>query len=247
MELVLFTIVMVIAMTLSGIIGFAGNIIALPMLSMFMDLKIAVAILLLITFVQATLQMIQLRKLVIWKDVCMISFYMLLLVPFGFIALHYLSEFIMKGFLGFFIFITAIKNMRRSKQRVQPYTERPWHKLYLVIAGLLTGAFGCGGPLMVIYCRNRYLERDQFRAMQFSAGSIVMGVSCLGNLWTDVYTIEIVPYLCFGLLAVSAAIYVSTKLVRKMDTDFFQKVVNLALLVSALMLLTQAGKGLIGS
>lgn len=247
MELFLFTVVMVIAMTLSGIIGFAGNIIALPLLSMFMDLKTAVAILLLITFIQTTLQMIQLRKLVIWKDVCMISFYMLLLVPVGFIALHYLSESIMKGLLGLFVFVTSLKNMLRASWSVQQYTERPWHKLYLIVSGLLTGAFGCGGPLMVIYCRNRYPERDQFRAMQFSTGAIVMGFSCLGNVWTGVYTAAIVPFILLGLLSVIAAIYFSTIFVRRMKADFFQRLVNIALLISALMLLLQACKELIGS
>lgn len=44
MEIVLYGVVMLVAMTLAGVIGFAANVLALPVLSMFLPLKTAVAI-----------------------------------------------------------------------------------------------------------------------------------------------------------------------------------------------------------
>lgn len=44
-ELILYGVVMVIAMTMAGIIGFAANVIALPLLSMFLPLNLVVSML----------------------------------------------------------------------------------------------------------------------------------------------------------------------------------------------------------
>ena len=41
--LLLFTIIMYLSMTISGVIGFAGNVIALPLLSLILDLPSAVS------------------------------------------------------------------------------------------------------------------------------------------------------------------------------------------------------------
>ncbi len=43
--LALFTVIMFVTMTISGVIGFAGNVIALPLLSQILDLSTAVAVL----------------------------------------------------------------------------------------------------------------------------------------------------------------------------------------------------------
>lgn len=56
MELIIYGLVMLVAMTLAGIIGFAANVLALPVLSMFLPLKTAVAVLMLIVAVQVVIQ-----------------------------------------------------------------------------------------------------------------------------------------------------------------------------------------------
>lgn len=51
---VIFALIMLVTMTVSGIIGFAGSVIALPLLSQILDLTTVVAVLSLSGFIQAT-------------------------------------------------------------------------------------------------------------------------------------------------------------------------------------------------
>ena len=246
MELILYGFVMLIAMTLAGVIGFAANVLALPVLSMFLPLKTAVAVLMLIVAVQIVIQALAARHEIRWREVWHIVAWMLLGMPIGFLALNVLPELLMKGLLGCFVAVTAVKGMiddaRGKKDRT--FRERPWHKLLLFLSGLLIGAFGCGGPLMVVYCRNRYRDKQTFRLMQFGAGSIVMTLPCLAYAAAGAYTAAGIPYIIVGFVAVAIALNLSAKIAQRMATGVFQKVVNVVLLVSAVTLLWQAVKGL---
>lgn len=246
MELVLYGFVMLIAMTLAGVIGFAANVLALPVLSMFLPLKTAVAVLMLIVAVQIVIQALAARHAIHWREVWHIVSWMLLGMPVGFLALNVLPELLMKGVLGLFVAVTAIKGIvddARGKKNAT-FQERPWHKILLFLAGLLIGAFGCGGPLMVVYCRNRYRDKETFRLMQFGAGSIVMTLPCFAYAAAGAYTASGIPYIIVGFVAVAIALNLSAKIAARMRTDVFQKVVNVVLLVSAATLLWQAVKGM---
>lgn len=241
MELILYGFVMLVAMTLAGVIGFAANVLALPVLSMFLPLKTAVAVLMLIVAVQVIIQAIQVRHQVNWREVVQLVVVVVIGMPIGFLALNFLPEQFMKGVLGLFVAATAIKGLLddvRGKKS-ETFQERPWHKLLLFFSGLLTGAFGCGGPLMVVYCRNRYRDKDTFRVMQFASGSIIMTLPCLAYAWSGAYTMAGVPYIIIGFLAVAVALRVSAKIARHLNTSAFQKLVNVVLLISAVMLIWQ--------
>lgn len=241
MELVLYGVVMLVAMTLAGVIGFAANVLALPVLSMFLPLKTAVAVLMLIVAVQIVIQAIQVRHDANWREVAHIVVFVIIGMPIGFLALNYLPEQLMKGFLGLFVAVTAVKGLVDDVRGRKPGTfqERPWHKILLFLSGLLTGAFGCGGPLMVVYCRNRYRDKESFRIMQFASGSIVMTLPCLAYAWSGAYTVAGIPYIVVGFIAVAIALKLSAKIAKRLNTAVFQKLVNVVLLISAIMLISQ--------
>ena len=242
MELISYGLVMLVAMTLSGIIGFAANVLALPVLSMFLPLKTAVAVLMLIVAVQIVIQAIQVRHEADWKEVAHIVFFVVIGMPVGFLALNFLPEQLMKGLLGVFVAATAVKGLMDEvhEKTSETFRERPWHKLLLFFSGVLTGAFGCGGPLMVVYCRNRYRDKETFRIMQFASGSVIMTLPCLAYAWSGAYTAAGVPYIVIGFLAVAVALKVSAKIAKHLNAAAFQKLVNVVLLISAIMLIWQS-------
>lgn len=246
-ELILYGVVMVIAMTMAGIIGFAANVIALPLLSMFLPLNLVVSMLVLIAALQSGVQAFRMRDRIHWKELAHIVLYLVIGMPFGLIMLNYLPELALKAILSVFIAATAVKGLvetSRGKKR-DTFQERPWHKLLLVCSGFISGAFGCGGPLTVIYTRNRYRDKDMFRVMQFGCGTFSMGLSTLGHVASGSYTIASLPYVVIGLVAVAIALRVSTWLVKRMNTTFFQQLVNVVLLFSALSLMSQVAQGVL--
>ena len=68
-----FALVVLIAMTVNGVVGFASNVIALPILSAFMDLSTAVTILAIISVTQSIALAIQNRKFILWKLVAKLT------------------------------------------------------------------------------------------------------------------------------------------------------------------------------
>lgn len=245
MEIVLYGIVMLVAMTLAGVIGFAANVLALPVLSMFLPLKTAVAVLMLIVAVQIVIQAFMYRRNIYWREVGHIVAWTLLGMPIGFVALNVLPELVMKAVLGLFVAATALKGIVDDARGKKPGTfqEKPYHKLLLFFSGLLTGAFGCGGPLMVVYCRNRYRDKDTFRMMQFGAGSIIMTLPCLAYAASGAYTAQGIPYIIVGFVAVAIALKASAAIARRMKTTIFQQLVNVVLLISAVTLMWQVVQG----
>ena len=111
MEIVLYGVVMLVAMTLAGVIGFAANVLALPVLSMFLPLKTAVAVLMLIVAVQIVIQAFMYRRNIYWREVGHIVAWTLLGMPIGFVALNVLPELVMKAVLGLFVAATALKGI----------------------------------------------------------------------------------------------------------------------------------------
>lgn len=246
MEIVLYGVVMLVAMTLAGVIGFAANVLALPVLSMFLPLKTAVAVLMLIVAVQIVIQAFMYRRNIYWREVVHIVVWTLLGMPIGFVALNVLPELVMKAVLGLFVAATALKGIVDDARGKKPGTfqEKPYHKLLLFFSGLLTGAFGCGGPLMVVYCRNRYRDKDTFRMMQFGAGSIIMTLPCLAYAASGAYTAQGIPYIIVGFVAVAIALKASAAIARRMKTTIFQQLVNVVLLISAVTLMWQVVQGM---
>ena len=246
MEIVLYGVVMLVAMTLAGVIGFAANVLVLPVLSMFLPLKTAVAVLMLIVAVQIVIQAFMYRKNIHWREVGHIVVWTLLGMPIGFVALNVLPELVMKAVLGLFVAATALKGIVDDARGKKPGTfqEKPYHKLLLFFSGLLTGAFGCGGPLMVVYCRNRYRDKDTFRMMQFGAGSIIMTLPCLAYAVSGAYTAQGIPYIIVGFVAVAIALRASAAIARRMKTTIFQQLVNVVLLISAVTLMWQVVQGM---
>lgn len=244
--LVLYGAVMLLAMTMAGLIGFAANVIALPLLSMFMPLELTVSMLVLFAALQSAVQAFRVRHEIHWRELAHILLFIIIGMPIGFFSLQYLPELALKGVLGIFVAFTAIKGLienHRGKAKTT-FHERPWHKLLLVCSGIISGAFGCGGPLTVIYTRNRYRDKQMFRVMQFGCGTFSMGLTCLAHVFAGSYTMARLPYMIVGLAAVLVALRLSTWLVQRMNTSFFQQLVNVVLLFSAASLLWQVVEGI---
>lgn len=110
-ELIIYGAVMLVAMTLAGVIGFAANVLALPVLSLFLPLKTAVAVLMFIVAVQIVIQAWMYRENIQWREVRHIVIWIIIGMPIGFVALNYLPELVMKAVLGLFVAVTALKGI----------------------------------------------------------------------------------------------------------------------------------------
>ena len=240
--LLLFTIIMYLSMTISGVIGFAGNVIALPLLSLILDLPTAVAVLALCSFIQTVIQSVQNRMYIHWQESLKIILLSCLSMPIGLFFLRYFPEAVSKLLLGVFVLIIAlqpmIQNLLRS-HRANTSTAHPWDWLYLIIGGIFSGAFASGGPLIVIYCTHRLSDKNIFRGTMFFSGCFSMGLVALEHFFQHHYTADTMLLTGIALVVMVAAIYTSTWIAGKVDTQRFHTLVNLALVFAGAMLVLQ--------
>ena len=238
---VIFALIMLVTMTVSGIIGFAGSVIALPLLSQILDLTTVVAVLSLSGFIQATVQAVQNRKQIDWRTVLFIVLCSLISMPLGAFSLHYLPETLLKAILGVFIVWIALKQLWVLwKKAAQTATSTgKWDWLYLVGGGFFTGAFAAGGPLVVIYCSKHLLEKDIFRGTMFANGCFAMGFVVLEGLCSGQYTQSTLSLAGIALVIMVAAVWLSGQIARRIDTRKFSFFVNVALTFAGAMLLIQ--------
>lgn len=241
--LAIFTVIMFVTMTISGVIGFAGNVIALPLLSQILDLPTAVAVLALSSFVQTMVQSVQNRRHIDWQQLLIIIAFTCMGMPIGIFSLRYLPETTLKLLLGLFILAVSalpfLAPLISRSNRAVPQTK-PWDWLYLMGGGFFSGAFAAGGPLVVIYCTRHLLNKDIFRGTMFANGSFAMGLVVLEHFLQKQYTAGTLFLTGIALLVMLAAVRTSSWIAQRVDARKFNVLVNLALMLAGIMLLAQS-------
>ncbi|MGI5900955.1 MAG: sulfite exporter TauE/SafE family protein [Desulfitobacteriia bacterium] len=243
--ILLFSIIMIFALTVCGVIGFASNVIAFPLLSLILDLKTAVIILVAVSFLQSLVQTVIYKAFINYKDLLIISAFILAGMPVGYLTLNYLDEIVLKLILGLFILFIAAKNLYETfhlKSDVNDFKDKPWRKLYLLISGFLSGSFACGGPLVVIYCTKRFQERDSFRAILFGTGAVTMGVYMIVNIINGAFINQTLYLSAIAVVLIIPAVIMSSKIAVRLNSKIFQTLVNLTLILSGIITLVQVAE-----
>lgn len=165
-EFVLFFIIIFIAYFIQGVTGFGSAIFALPLASIFMPLNRIIPSLLVFSVMQNTGIVVTDRKHIIKRDLVKIISLILVGVPFGIILFNKLPEDILKIFLSLMIIYISISSFIKMKTKKDKTNNKKSFMdfLYLFFGGCIHGAFGTGGPLIVVYFVKRIHNKKVFRA-----------------------------------------------------------------------------------
>ncbi|MBE6389779.1 MAG: sulfite exporter TauE/SafE family protein [Lentisphaerae bacterium] len=156
---------------LEGISGFGGSVLALPFLDMTIGLKTAVKLLCILGFIMALYIVIRSWRSIIWKEFLYISFWAGLGLPCGMLLFDRLPANCLCVLLGMFMIGTGIQGVRKNLSSSSPAAEcrnsdirRSWlMRIFLFCGGIIQGAFGSGGPFMVIYAAKALPDKTVFR------------------------------------------------------------------------------------
>lgn len=234
------TTVMVIALIflatfVRATFGFADALIAMPLLALIIDIKIATP---LVGLVGNTIALLIIWKT--WRSVHLKSAWRLVLsaafgVPIGILLLKtaYVGE--VKFILGVVIIAFSAFELVRPKLRLKGDGKSPF--LFGFIGGILGGAYNSSGPAVVIYGTLRRFPPDVFRATLqgyfLPTGLIVLVGHGLSGLWTR----EVIRlYLCCAPFVLAAVIF-GSKISGTLLLSRFQKLIHLLLIVIGFLLL----------
>lgn len=232
-SLIVVLILFVAALTRSTI-GFGFGLLAMPLLTLTLDVKTAVP---LVGFVSITIGAVILWGS--WRDVEIRTSWHLLIaallgVPVGIWALNMLPATVIKGTLGVTLILLGCYNLFRPLQF--SVSNPRWGYFFGFMAGIL-GAYNIAGPPMVVYSTLRRWSPAQFRAtMQgFLFPTILFAVigHGVGGLWTSlVFRLYLI-----GLPGVLLSIYLGSRLNHLFNPKRFERALYFCWIILGIMLM----------
>lgn len=166
MNILYFTLILTLAGLVQSITGFGFGLVALALLGMILDIREASVLLAPAGVVLNLYLFWRLHRHFHWKGLIPLAVSCVLFVPFGSFLLFALRTEILNVLLGSLMIYAAVQKLLAGRNK---NSCAVWHPLKAgipcgALGGLLTGAFGTGGPPIVSYLLNRPLDRFAFIA-----------------------------------------------------------------------------------
>ncbi|BES66448.1 sulfite exporter TauE/SafE family protein [Gottschalkiaceae bacterium SANA] len=230
--------IVLLAHFLEGITGFGCTVLALPFCIALIGVKTAVPVLTMLGWILALYIVITDRKSIVVKEYLKILGYVILGLPLGIFLFAYLPEAPLKILLGVFMILVAISGLVKSywpgvgKLKVNPRLEAVVMNVFLLLGGVIHGAFSSGGPFIVTYATKKLTDKSAFRAtlsaIWLTLNTIMIATNMTrGSYGQEVYEIlgYMIPFLLVGLILGNIAH-------KRIDGASFTKMVYSVLLVS---------------
>lgn len=235
-ETIIFTLLIIFfSSTIRATFGFGDALIAMPLLALFLPVKIATPIVAMIAMV---ISISILYK--DWKNSFVNGYFALMIsiligVIIGVLYLKYADEKLIKIILALIILsFSVFKLINTINFNLKTDTYLP---VFGIISGLLGGAYNVNGPPIVIYGTLRNWNPVEFRAklqaIFFPTNAMIIISHIFANFWTN----EVINLFLYALPIVIISIITGSKLNKRFNNEKFSKFVYVLLLLISLLLL----------
>lgn len=239
MTYILFGLVVLITHFIEGITGFGCTVLALPFCILLVGAKTAVPVLVFHALVLAAYIVSIATKSIQWREFFKIVMFVGLGLPVGIVLFTLLDERILKAVLSVFMIFVGARGLATTVFKRQSRLRLPaWvYNGALLLGGCVHGAFGSGGPLVIMYAKKALPDKSHFRAticMLWTTLNTVMVTQSLvrGTMTAEMWTLIgiTMPFLIGGALIGNWAHY-------QIQDRHFTQLVYLVLLISGLFML----------
>lgn len=224
-----------------GVTGFGATVLALPFVTLLLgDITIAVPALVMQAWILALLIVLEARKHIVWREYFHIALLVGLGLPFGIWMRHAINPYYLKWILAGFMIVVGTQGLIRlligKPHSKMSAAKKAFTSSFLPLGGIIHGAFGTGGPLVVIYATRAITDKLLFRVtmcmMWFTMNTILTTQFLLGK-GPHIEVFKIVgiclPFTLVGL-------FIGNKAHYRINEQAFRKVVYSVLIASGLVL-----------
>ena len=226
------------ATLLRSALGFGEALIAVPLLSFVMPVKVAAPIAVLVSITVAAVVVAQDWRHVHFRSAVRLVLSTLVGIPLGLLLLRTVPEPVVKSVLGLVVAAFAVSALRSRNTYELPNDRFAW--LFGVSAGVLGGAYGMNGPPLVMYGALRRWSPEHFRATlqgYFLPASVIgMAGYWAAGLWTP----SVSRYYLLSLPTALLAIALGRAINRRIDAHRFLVYVHAGLIASGAGLVFQS-------
>jgi len=232
-------VVMLIAYIALAVAGFGSALISIPLLALFLPIKLVIPVVLVVDFVATASTGLRFRRDIALDELKPIIVPMMLGLAAGVTLLVQLPARWILLALGLFIFgygayslITRARSRRYSK----------WWSLPVGLSGgVISGLFGMGGPMYVVYLARRIAEPPRLRAtlstiFSLNAAARLMlflfsGLLLQLEVW--IAALYLLPFMALGL-------FIGHRIHLRLDRTQIARLVSLLLLGTGVSILWKA-------
>ena len=215
--------------------GFGDALIAMPLLALIMDIKIATPIVAFMGFFISLIILIRNWKKLDYGKIWKLILYSLFGIPFGVLFLKDTNDFVIKLVLAIILILFSIYKL--SKPNLLSLKNDNYSFIFGFISGMLGGAYNTNGPPIIIYGTLRNWSPQEFRlllqAIFLPTNLLIIVFHGIAGLWTA----TVFNYFFISLPVIFIAILIGRKLNMIIPKDKFVKYVYAFLLIIGFVLL----------
>ncbi len=223
---------------IQGLTGFGSALVAIPLLALFIDIRIAVPLCILNGLLITAYLSLQLRGHVDRKKALPLLLGYLPGILLGIVFLKNVNDVLFKLVLSCMVIGYSLYRLY-----VHP-TIRPVHRIWALIAGFASGtittAFSAGGPPAIIYTTLTGWSKDEIKAtlsIYFFLGGIL---TALAHVISGLTTVAVVKYAAASIPAVLLGVSTGSLVYRKFNTEGYINLVLWGLIVTGILLIFSA-------
>lgn len=242
--IVLCSVVCFVAATIVGFSGFGFALITVPLLTIFLDLKLVVPLELLLALFCVTVLSARNMRFIKEPAVVYLFLGMLAGTVVGAWLLDNLETGLLKKILGMVIVLFAIHiYMRAGRERDPQPREGVGRILGAAIAlfvgllsGIAGGMFGTSGPPLVVYVDHFAKDKSAFRAQLVVLFMLNNAVRIVLYTWHSLLTVPIAKFAIWLLPAVILGLFLGSKMHFRVSEKSFGRAIAAMLCISGLLL-----------
>lgn len=244
--------VMCVGFIITGITGFGGNILAVPILSLLgFNIRDIVIVLAFISFIHALYRVVENIRAIVWRNLLL---YWCITIPGTFVGIWLFqtaSDQAIKGMLGCFIFILGIYNLKKKASfpsveslKRESILKRVSFHFFLFFGAMMQGAFVCGGPMYAIFCSHYYgYNQKRYRSIQFGIMFVNSMTLFISYLLSGAYTSNRIVLCIPAVLGLVMSAVISKKYIMNINENKLYFIIQIVLIVSGAMLIEGAFLG----
>lgn len=258
--IILFATFVMMAYFIEGIIGFGGTIIALPLASAVVGMKLAVPVLTIVVFFASVVIAIRDFKFIDKKQFVKITSLMVLGLPVGMWLFSSLPERPLKIVLSIFMIFIGAKGLKASlftnKAKIienhgledeiaenssvgggDLRVKKRLSDITIFLGGIVHGAFTCGGPFVVVYATENIKDKSSFRATLCTLWAVLNGIMIVINIFAGDITGQVVLLSAWTIPFIILSVVVSNMVHKIISGDSFTIYVYGALIISGILMI----------
>lgn len=223
---------------IQGFSGFGSVLLSLPLLSLFLDVKIAIPLMALAGLPLTAFLLIPLWSSIEWRKISPLLIGSLVGAPIGVYLLHVLNSTVIMIFLGIILIAYGLYGLLfRATPR---HLGRSWAYVFGLIAGCLGGGFSAPGPPVILYTAMQPWSKEQIKGTLqgyfFLSGIVVVFFQAAGGY----ITLTTLRYFAIALLPLLLGTYLGHLFFGKISEAVYQKVILLMLMAMGIFTLWRA-------